>query len=109
MRFVRSAALVVVVLWCSLSASAQRSLPTGGAPARIVLLVDSSSAMSPMLTHFRAALQAFLDAVPAQHEIALISTGGQLRIRVPPTTDRERLHNAVASFASEGGANAFLD
>ena len=65
--------------------------------------------MSPMLTHFRAALQAFLDAVPAQHEIALISTGGQLRIRVPPTTDRERLHNAVASFASEGGANAFLD
>ena len=109
MRIVRSAALVVVVLWCSLPASAQRVLPSGGAPARIVLLVDSSSAMSPMLTHFRAALQAFLDAVPAQHEIALISTGGQLRIRVPPTADRERLHKAVASFASEGGGNAFLD
>jgi Mg-chelatase subunit ChlD len=108
-RIVRSAALVIVVLLCSLSGSAQRALPTGESPARIILLVDSSSAMSPMLTHFRAGLQAFLDGVPAQHEIALISTGGQLRIRVPPTSDRDRLDKAVASFASEGGANAFLD
>jgi hypothetical protein len=108
-RIVRPAALVIVVLWCAISASAQRVMPSGESPARIILLVDSSSAMSPMLTHFRAGLQAFLDNVPAQHEIALISTGGQLRIRVPPTSDRDRLDKAVGIFASEGGANAFLD
>jgi hypothetical protein len=108
-RIVRWAALVIVVLWSAVGASAQRVMPSGESPARIILLVDSSSAMSPMLTHFRAGLQAFLDNVPAQHEIALLSTGGQLRIRVPPTSDRDRLDKAVGSFASEGGANAFLD
>jgi len=109
MRFGRLAAQFIVVLLCALPASAQQPLPAGAAPARIILLVDSSSAMSPMLTHFRAGLRAFLEGIPAQHEIALISTGGQLRIRVPPTSDRDRLDKAVASFASEGGANAFLD
>ncbi len=109
MRFGRLAAPFVVILLCAYPASAQQPLPAGAAPARIILLVDSSSAMSPMLTHFRAGLRAFLEGIPAQHEIALISTGGQLRIRVPPTSDRDRLDKAVASFASEGGANAFLD
>ena len=109
MRFGRLAAQFIVFLLCALPASAQQPMPAGAAPARIILLVDSSSAMSPMLTHFRAGLRAFLEGIPAQHEIALISTGGQLRIRVPPTSDRDRLDKAVASFASEGGANAFLD
>ncbi len=109
MRFGRLAAQFIVILLCAIPASAQQPLPAGAAPARIILLVDSSSAMSPMLTHFRAGLRAFLEGIPAQHEIALISTGGQLRIRVPPTSDRDRLDKAVASFASEGGANAFLD
>ena len=109
MRFGRLAAQFIVFLLCALPSAAQQPMPAGAAPARIILLVDSSSAMSPMLTHFRAGLRAFLDGIPAQHEIALVSTGGQLRIRVPPTSDRDRLDKAVASFASEGGANAFLD
>ena len=78
-------------------------------PLRIVLLVDSSSAMSPMLNQFRAGLHAFLDALPGDPEIAIITTGGQIRIRIPPTTDREKLHKIASNFASDGGANSFLE
>ncbi len=76
---------------------------------RIVLLVDSSQAMSSMLTHFRAALNAFLDAVPGNPEIAFITTGGQIRVRVPPTSDRAILRKAVGMFSPDGGGNSFLE
>jgi hypothetical protein len=78
-------------------------------PLRVVLLVDSSTNMSTMLTEFRAGLTAFIEAIPDDVEVAFISTGGQLRVRVPPTTDRQRLLDAAARFASDGGANSFLD
>jgi hypothetical protein len=73
------------------------------------LLVDSSSATSAIFTHFRAGLNAFLDALPGDSEIAILSSGRQLRIRVAPTQDREALASAAESFSSDGGANAFLD
>ncbi len=76
---------------------------------RIVLLVDSSGAVGPLVSHFRAGMNAFLDVLPEDQEIAIISTGGQLRVRVPPTTDRERLRKAAQGFSSDGGGNAFLD
>ena len=78
-------------------------------PIRIVLLVDSSTSMSTMLTDFRAGLAAFIDAVPDDVEVALISTGGQLRIRAEPTSDRQILRAAAARFSSDGGANSLLD
>lgn len=81
----------------------------GNAPMRIVLLVDSSTAIDRMVNTFRVALNAFVDKLPPEHEIAFISTGGQLRVRTPPARDRLLLRNEIAHFASGGGANAFLD
>ena len=81
----------------------------GRAPMRIVLLVDSSTAMGPMLNSFRLALNAFVDTVPPEHEITFISSGGQIRVRTEPTTDREKLKTEISRFATGGGANAFLD
>ena len=78
-------------------------------PLRVLLLVDSSSNMAPLLTDFRAGLNAFVDALPETVEVTLVSTGGQLRIRVPPTTDRERLKKGISVFSSDGGANSLLD
>jgi Mg-chelatase subunit ChlD len=78
-------------------------------PIRIVLLVDSSGAMAPMTNEFRDGLNVFLDALPGDPEIAIISTGGQLRVRVPPTKDRERLRRAAQGFTSDGGGNSFLE
>lgn len=99
-------ALLLVVPFAPPVLDAQRRPP--GA-IRIVLLVDSSQAMASMLTHFRAGLHAFLDALHGNPEIAFISTGGQIRIRTPPTSDRDVLRKAISVFASDGGANSFLD
>ena len=81
----------------------------GTAPLRIVLLVDSSTSVGPMISSFRAALDAFADSLPSEHEVSFISTGGQIRVRTPPSTDRVKLKTEIARFASDGGANAFLD
>ena len=81
----------------------------GTAPLRIVLLVDSSTSIGPMINSVRAALNAFVDAVPDEHEVTFISTGGQIRVRTPPTTDRLKMQAEIARFAPDGGANAFLD
>jgi hypothetical protein len=98
--------LLAVFLALGPSIGAQRR---PGGIMRIVLLVDSSSAVSAMLTQFRAALKDFLDTLPGEPEIVFITTGGQLRIRVPPTSDREKLHEAARSFSPDGGGNSFLE
>jgi hypothetical protein len=78
---------------------------------RIVILVDSSSSIAPYITHFRAALSNFLDLLPndGDPEMMLVSTGGQMRIRTQPTTDRATLREAVSIFAPDGGGNALID
>src|SRR5262249_22161251 len=101
-RFILLAATALLAL-----ASRPSAAPTG--QLRIALIVDSSSAIAPMLTQFRAALLAFIEALPEGQEVTIISTGGQLRVRVPPTSDRDRLRQAARAFASDGGANAFVD
>ena len=78
-------------------------------PLRVVLLVDSSSAMTTMITEFRSGLNAFIDDLPVGAELAMISTGGQFRMRLAPTLDHQRMHEAAARFASDGGANSLLD
>ena len=81
----------------------------GNAPLRIVLLVDSSTSIDPYMVRFREALQSFVDNIPPEDEISFISTGGQIRVRTPPTRDRQLLKTEISRFASAGGANAFLD
>jgi hypothetical protein len=81
----------------------------GTEPMRIVVISDSSSAVAAHLTHVRGGLNAFLDALIGAPELALISTGGQLRVRVAPTADRQRMKAAAAGFAHDGGGNAFVD
>lgn len=99
------AVLAFVVGLTGSPTSAQR----GPGPMRIVLIVDSSGGVSPMLTPFRAALTGFLDVLPGQPEMAIISTGGQLRIRAAPTSDRSKLYAAASSFSADGGGNMLLD
>jgi hypothetical protein len=84
-------------------------LTPGTAPMRIVLLVDSSTSTQPIMTMFRNALDAFVDALPPDHEVALISSGGQIRVRTQPSTDRAALKKQIGLLGTEGGANAFLE
>ena len=79
------------------------------APARIILLVDSSSAMAPWTTSIRAGLTAFIDELPTVDEIGLVSSGSQYRVRVEPTTDRKVVRDAASGFFTDGGGNTFVD
>ena len=81
----------------------------GSAPMRIVLMVDSSTPVGPMVNTFKKALAVFADTLPPQHEVAFISSGSQIRVRTRPGDGRDKLRSEMARFSSEGGANAFLD
>jgi hypothetical protein len=81
----------------------------GNAPMRIVLMVDSSTPVGPMINSFKKALATFVDTLPPQHEVAFISSGSQIRVRARPSDTRDKLRAEMARFSSEGGANAFLD
>ena len=81
----------------------------GSAPMRIVLMVDSSTPVGPMINTFKKALAVFVETLPPQHEVAFVSSGAQIRVRARPTDSRDKLRAEMARFASEGGANAFLD
>lgn len=81
----------------------------GTAPMRIVLMVDSSTQVGPMINNFRTALTAFADALPESEEVVFVSSGGQIRVRSQAKDDRAKLRAEIARFASEGGANAFVD
>src|SRR5687767_4687158 len=85
------------------------SATLGNAPMRIVLMVDSSGPVAPMINTFKKALAVFVDTLPPQHEVAFISSGAQIRVRARPNDSRDKLRAEMARFASEGGANAFLD
>lgn len=58
-----------------------------GDPMRIVILVDNSEVMADALPILRRGLQQFLSALPRNHELMLVTTGGHLNIRVEPTRD----------------------
>jgi hypothetical protein len=99
-------AIFVFVALFSTGAPAQR-LP--GGPMRVIVIVDSSNAVAPMLTQFRASLNSFLDTLPSDPEVMMVSTGGQMRVRVPPTMDRAKLKEAANGFAADGGGNMLLE
>ena len=78
-------------------------------PMRVALLIDTSEGTTAALNHMRAGLVAFLDALPPQHEVMLVTTGRQVRVRVPPTTDRKKVRDAASGLFSDGGATPLMD
>ena len=78
-------------------------------PMRIALMLDTSDAAAPALTHMRAGAIAFLEALPPEDEVILITTGRQARVRVPPTTDRKKLKDAAAGLFTDGAGTVLMD
>jgi hypothetical protein len=99
---------LLALLLCSTSPRLDAQSAAPGA-MRVLVVVDSSSSVAPLLNPFRAALQALMAAVPPDAEVAMVSTGGQLRVRLTPTADRERWMAQAKGFAQDGGANALVD
>src|SRR3954469_12463341 len=78
-------------------------------PMRIALMLDTSDAAATALTHMRAGVAAFLDALPPEDEVILITTGRQMRVRVPPSTDRKKLKETAAGLFTDGAGTVLMD
>ncbi len=78
-------------------------------PMRVALILDTSDGAAAALNHLRAGLAAFLDTLPPEHEVLIVTTGRQSRVRVPPTLDRKKLKDAAAGLFSDGGATILSD
>jgi hypothetical protein len=78
-------------------------------PMRIALMLDTSDAAATALTNLRAGALAFLDALPPEDEVIFITTGRQLRVRVPPTTDRKKLKDTAAGLFTDGAGTVLMD
>ena len=78
-------------------------------PMRIALFLDTSDAAAPALAHLRNGVLAFLDALPPEDEVILVTTGRQVRVRVPPTADRKKLKDTAAALFSDGGGTVLMD
>ncbi len=79
-----------------------------GDPMRIVILVDNSQVpVIDPLPFVRRGLQQFLNALPPNHELMLVTTGSQMNIRVEPTRDYLEVMqsaNAIQVMRSSGNA-----
>ena len=78
-------------------------------PMRIVLMVDASGPAARLIPDFRAALNAFADTLPPEHEVVFVSVSDQMRLRMPPTTDRARLRATISNFSADGGGTVLVD
>ena len=82
---------------CAASAAAQEgALP--GDPMRIAIMVDNSQTPLDPLPQIRRGLQGFIDALPPNHELMLVTTGGSMNIRVQPTRDYLEVYQAVGEI-----------
>jgi hypothetical protein len=78
-------------------------------PMRIALMLDTSDAAAPALLHLRSSVANFLDALPPEDEVILITTGRQMRVRVPPTTDRRKVKETAAGLFTDGAGTVLMD
>jgi Mg-chelatase subunit ChlD len=76
---------------------------------RVALLVDTSEAAAPAISQLRAGLAEFIDALPPEDEIVLVSTGRRVQVRVQPTTDHKKLLAGANGLLSDGGATPLAD
>jgi hypothetical protein len=80
-----------------------------GDPMRIAILVDNSATSSDALPQIRRGLQQLVNALPPNHELMLVTTGGQMTIRVQPTRDYMEIQEAVGEInRMPSGGNAMI-
>ena len=77
-------------------------------PMRIVMLVDNGRLSQPFIQEIRSGVVEFADAIPAEHELALVTIGGTPIVRQPPSTDRTKLKD-IAKTLTSGGTTVLIN
>ena len=82
----------------------------GTIPMKVALLVDNADGMvqGNALNSLRSGLGAFLDTLPAQHEVGLFTIARVPQLRVDFTTDRAELKESVSTIFAEKGQGAVM-
>jgi hypothetical protein len=78
-------------------------------PMKLTLMVDNGPVTTKELATFRAALRAFIDALPPDLETSLYSINPQPRTVVKATTDHQKLLKGIDLIAPDTGAGLFFD
>ena len=84
----------------------------GAAPApsimRIALLVDTGPLVDPIIKDVRASLSAFLDELPPRHDIMLGTLGRRFEVRVPTTSEYEKVKKSAQILLAERDGGTYL-
>ena len=72
-------------------------------PVRLTVFVDNSDAAVPLVPQLREGLRALLRELPADMEIAVLTTARQPRWITRHTTDRAELEGNIANIAPDAG------
>ncbi len=75
-------------------------------PVRLTVLVDNSDSGVPIVPQVREGLRALLRELPAEMEIAMLTTARQPRWITRHTTDRAELEGNIANIAPDTGTAA---
>jgi hypothetical protein len=102
MDALRLLSITLLTLLLATSLSAAR-------PMRVAVFVDTSAATASAIVQIRAATSAFIEALPPESEIVLVTTGRGTQVRVPPTTDKAKLKGSANGMLSENGPTALMD
>jgi len=78
-------------------------------PLKVTVAVDNGPESAEALGHYRSGLKGFVEALPADVEMTLITTAPQPRMVVRPTTDRTQILRGVNGFAPEQERARFTD
>jgi hypothetical protein len=82
---------------------------TTAGPMRVVLMIDTSDGIGDAIPQIRDAVAAFADALPPEHELMLVATGRHTAVRVPPTTDRQKVKDSARGLTADHGPTPLID
>ena len=87
------------------------SVDPGTTPMKVAVLIDNSEAIAETngLSSLRSAATAFLDALPAQHAVALLSIAGGVQLLMDFTTDRPALRDEAGGLGNGRGGTKFIE
>ena len=77
-------------------------------PMRIIMFVDNSDPTAPATNPLRAGVTQFIDAIPPEHELMLMTISRNLQVRVQPTMDHKRMTDGAKLIFGESNAPSVL-